>query len=319
MTDTTIFPEVSMSADWEAQMDALTPWELREGVWFKREDRYAPLGYGGPNGAKMRQLQHLFQRYRGGASRVLTGASVLSPQHSMTAILAAHHGLPSVHVVGSTTQATMVRHPNVAMSLGFGAEFRIIPVGYNPALQKEVARLTDEDTFVVPYGITRDISAPSEELLAFHEVGARQTQNLPDDLRRLIIPAGSCNSLTSILLGLSRDPKNLRMVYAVGIGPDRREWTRQRLRRMGVDPDRLPFRWAERSLHAEGVSYGDRVRQSFGGITLHPTYEGKVMRHVLAEDLLARDGRTGFWIIGAEARASVVEPFYTHTTNKVPA
>ncbi len=319
MTDTTIFPEVSLGADWAAQMDALTPWEQREGVWFKREDRYAPLGYGGPNGAKMRQLQHLFLRYRGGASRVLTGASVLSPQHSMTAILAAHHGLPSVHVVGSTTQATMVRHPNVAMSLGFGAEFRIIPVGYNPALQAEVARLTDDDTFVVPYGITRDhrTCAP-EELLAFHEVGARQTQNLPPDLKRLIIPAGSCNSLTSILLGLSRDPGNLLMVYAVGIGPCRREWTRQRLRLMGVDPDRLPFRWAERSLHAEGVKYGDRVRQTFGGITLHPTYEGKVMRHVLAEDLLARDGRTGFWIIGSEGRASVVEPFYTQP-ERVPA
>ena len=295
-------------------MDALTPWELREGVWFKREDCYAALGMGGPNGAKFRQLQHLFQRYRGNATRVVTGASVLSPQHSMTAVLAAHHGLPSLHVVGSTTTETMRRHPNVRMALGFGAEFRVIPVGYNPALQKEVARLgEDGGTFTVPYGITRDHkTCPAEEVLAFHEVGARQTANLPSELRRLIIPAGSCNTLVSVLLGLSRDPKNLRMVYAVGIGPDRRTWARERLRVMGVDPDRLPFRWAERSLHDEGVRYSDRVRQRWGDLDMHPTYEGKVLRHVRQEGLLVPDGRTGFWIVGGEARTSVVEPFYTH-------
>lgn len=308
----TIFSQPDLHGDWEARMSDLTPWEQREGVWFKREDYYAPLGYGGPNGAKFRQLQHLFQRYRGNAHRVLTGASVLSPQHSMTAVLAAHHGLPSHHVVGSTTFETMTRHPNVQVALGFGATFSVIKVGYNPALQAEVRRLTDPSAFVVPYGITRDHHEnPPEQVLAFHEVGARQTANLPPDLKRLIIPAGSCNTLVSVLLGLSRDPGNLLMVYSVGIGPDRREWTRERLRVMGVDPDRLPFRWAERSLHAEGVTYGQRVRASFGGIDFHPTYEAKVWRHLREEGLLAQDGRTGFWIVGSEPRVEVTRPFFT--------
>jgi hypothetical protein len=308
----TIFKKIGLHEDWESMMDDLTPWELRGGVWFKREDYYAPLGYGGPNGAKFRQLQHLFQRYRGNAHHVLTGASVLSPQHSMTAVLAAHYGLPSRHVVGSTTPETMTRHTNVAVSLGFGAEFKIINVGYNPALQAEVKRLTEPQTFVVPYGITRSHDEhPPEEVLAFHEVGARQVQGLPADLRRLVIPAGSCNTLASVLLGLSRDPGNLRMVYAVGIGPDRREWVRKRLRIMGVDPDRLPFRWAERSLHAEGVSYGDRVRASFRGITFHPTYEAKVWRHLMTDEPIARDGRTGFWIVGSEPSLEVARPHFT--------
>jgi hypothetical protein len=310
--DQSIFDQAGLQENWEARMWDHTPWELREGVWFKREDYYAPLGYGGPNGAKFRQLQHLFQRYRGNAHRVLTGASVLSPQHSMTAVLAAHYGLPSRHVVGSTTPETMKRHPNVQVALGFGATFDIIKVGYNPALQAEVKRQTGPETFVVPYGITRDHREhPAEEVLAFHEVGAHQTGNLPPELRRLVIPAGSCNTLVSVLLGLSRDPGNLRMVYTVGIGPDRREWTRERLRLMGVDPDRLPFRWAERSLHAEGVKYGDRVKASFAGIDFHPTYEAKVWRHLQQEDLLAQDDRTGFWIVGSEPRVEVARPFFT--------
>ena len=311
-----VFPIFSLDRKvvrWEEHLQTLTPWENHEGVWFKREDKMAPLGYGGPNGSKLRQLIHLFQAYRGNATRVLTAASVLSPQHLMTAILAAHYELPSVHVIGSSTPQTMKKHASVQISLGFGAQFHIIKVGYNPALQAEVRRLTDGSTFVVPYGITRDHHAhPVEEIRAFHEVGARQTENLPEDIKLLVVPAGSCNILTSILLGLSRDPKNLQMVYAVGIGPDRREWTRERLRLMGVDPDRLPFRWAERSLHAEGVKYGDSARESFAGIDLHKTYEGKVFRHLRQENLLSSNGRAGFWIVGGQPSVDMVKPFYTH-------
>jgi hypothetical protein len=312
----TIFPVLSMDRSvvrWEEHLDVLTPWENHSGVWFKMEQEFAPLGAGGPNGSKMRQLIHLFQAYRRGATSVLTAASVLSPQHLMTAILAAHYGLPSVHIIGSSTPKTMKKHASVQISLGFGAQFQIINVGYNPALQAEVRRLTDDSTFVVPYGITRDHRThPVEEIRAFHEVGARQTENLPEDLKLLVVPAGSCNSLTSILLGLSHDPKNLQVVYAVGIGPDRREWTRDRPRLMGVDPDRLPFRWVERSLHAEGVKYGDSVRESFDGIDLHKTYEGKVFRHLRQERLLSTNGKAGFWIVGGQPSVDMVKPFYTH-------
>ena len=41
---------------WEDYLRHLTPVENHQGVWFKREDYFAPLGYGGPNGSKMRQL-----------------------------------------------------------------------------------------------------------------------------------------------------------------------------------------------------------------------------------------------------------------------
>ena len=34
----------------------LTPVENIGGMWWKREDKFAPLGYGGINGSKLRQL-----------------------------------------------------------------------------------------------------------------------------------------------------------------------------------------------------------------------------------------------------------------------
>lgn len=313
-----IFENASMDSNWESYMDKLTPWEEREGVWFKREDFYAPLGYGGPNGSKLRQLQHLFQKYRGASTHVLTGASVLSPQHSMSAILASYYGLPSRHVVGATTQEAMVRNPNVEVAKGFGAHFEIIPVAFNPALQREVGRLTREDSFVVPYGITRDHKRyPAEEILAFHEVGARQVENMPGDVKTLVVPSGSCNTLVSILLGLSRDSKNLKTLYAVGIGPDRREWVRERLAVMGVDHKKFDFKWVEHSLHDEGVKYTDRVKESYGGVVGHPTYESKVLRHLKTHGALRGGEGLGFWVVGSEPNVEVIRPFYTHSLEKI--
>lgn len=64
---------------WEESLGVLTPWENLDGMWFKREDKFAPLGYGGPNGSKMRQLIHYMNRRRAGKTHVLTGASIQSP------------------------------------------------------------------------------------------------------------------------------------------------------------------------------------------------------------------------------------------------
>jgi 1-aminocyclopropane-1-carboxylate deaminase/D-cysteine desulfhydrase-like pyridoxal-dependent ACC family enzyme len=309
----TLFPEASMSFDWESMMDKFTPWEQHQGVWFKMESKYAPLGYGGPNGAKLRQLQHLFMRYRGDATHVLTGASVLSPQHSMTAVLSAYYGLQSRHVVGATKRETLFKHDNPRIAAGFGAHFEIIKVGFNPALQAEVAKLTKDSSFVVPYGITRDHNThPAEEILDFHNVGARQVENMPEEVKTLVVPSGSCNTLTSILVGLLRDSKNLDTLYTVAIGPDRKAWVRERLAVMGFNPDKRSFKWAEYSLHDNGVTYGDRVKETFAGIIMHPTYEGKVIRHLRQTGGLQPDKGTAFWIVGSTPSVDVVRPFFTH-------
>ena len=47
-----IFPEYTLDIKrlrWHQYLGVLTPWQLHDGLWFKREDYFAPLGYGGPN------------------------------------------------------------------------------------------------------------------------------------------------------------------------------------------------------------------------------------------------------------------------------
>jgi len=312
----TIFQTLSLDrkeVQWEDHLHVATPWENREGMWWKREDYFAPLGYGGPNGSKMRQLIHLFHKHRGNATHVLTGASILSPQHSMTAIVAAHYGLPSRHVVGATSPATIGRHVNPAVAMGFGAKFEYIKVAYNPALQKEVERLTRPDTFIVPYGITLEHAHTSPEYVrAFHEVGAYQVKNIPDEVSTLIMPAGSCNSLVSVMLGLTENKTNVKTLVGVGIGPEKIGWVKSRLQHIGVNPDRLPFEWkSQLSLHVSGyASYGDRMPESYAGIDFHPTYEGKIIRYLKENDAFRKNAGYGFWIVGSEPKLDVIKPHF---------
>jgi len=312
----TVFPTLSLDREvvqWEQHLGTLTPWEHRGGVWFKREDYFAPLGYGGPNGSKMRQLIWYMNRFRAGKTHVLTGASVQSPQLSMSAIVGAHYGLKSRQIVYSRPH-TVLKHENPRIAAGFGAVFDYASGPYNPILQRMVADVSKDSSLVVEYGITVPHDRyPVEDVLKFHEVGANQVRNLPPEVRSLIVPAGSCNSLCSMLLGLSRDSKNLQRLRIIGIGPDKRPWVRHRMLLMGVDVERLPFIIEYHSLHDTGYSrYTDHFRgETYEGIKFHPTYEAKMWRWLRESASLTADDETGFWIVGSAPDTRVVEPFYT--------
>jgi len=300
---------------WEDHLRDLTPVENHKGMWFKREDYFNTLGYGGPNGSKLRQLIYYMTNNRKGKTHVLTGASIQSPQLSMSAIVGAHLGLPSRMVVYSKPD-TVLRHDNPRIARGFGTQFEYANAPYNPVLQRMVGDLTRLDSLVVNYGITVDHEKHPEDLMGFHDVGANQTRNIPPEVKTLIVPAGSCNSLCSILLGLSRDAHNIETLFTVGIGPSKGQWIRERAEIMGINLDALPFRWKHHSLHDTGYSkYTDKfTNESYDGIGFHPTYEAKVWRF-LRQQGMDFDDSALFWIIGSEPKLSVISPFFTHPIN----
>lgn len=312
-----VFPILSLSRSevrWEDHLGTLTPWENHEGIWFKREDYFAPLGYGGPNGSKMRQLIWYMNKFRGNKTHIVTGASIQSPQLSMSAIVGAHYGLRCREIVYSKPD-TVLKHPNPRIAHGFGAVFEFASGPYNPIIQRKVADLTKDDSLVVEYGITLPIDRYSpDDVRKFHEVGANQTNNIPDDVERLVVPAGSCNSIASILLGLSRNEHNIKQLFTIGIGPSKKEWLHNRLRYIGVDPDGFGFDWRHHSLHDTGFSkYSDHFTgESFDGINFHPVYEAKMWCYLRQNEPITPNGKTGFWIVGSAPDVSVIEPYYTY-------
>jgi len=314
----TIFQTLSLDRSqihWEDHLLGLTPVEEKGGIWFKREDYFAPLGYGGINGSKLRQCIFLMNGYfkYGACKGVVTGASVKSPQLPMTTAVAAHYGLPTTCVIGATYFPRALDNENILVAQKFGAAFDVIKVAYNPALQRRVKELAaaDPDLFHLEYGVTIDHHTHSAaDIESFHRIGAEQVKNLPD-VDNLVVPLGSANSATSILYGLSLWPRRyLQTVYLIGIGPSKIEFMRERLKIIGVDMDRLPAIDYSHDLHAtKYASYSDQVPWLYEGINFHPTYEGKVMKY-LSEKLpwlLQPTGETCVWIVGSRPSWTAME------------
>lgn len=332
----TIFPVLSTDRNhiqWENYLYSYTPVENHSGVFFKREDYFAPLGYNGINGSKLRQLIYVVNRgVNNGANRLISGASVKSPQLSMSTVVAHHFGIPTELILGATKPETAIRHPNVEVSARFGAQFRIIPVAYNPALQREVKaqQAENQHAMTVEYGITLDHKKnPAADIAAFHELGANQLRNLPE-VEELIVPAGSCNTLTSVLYGMAKYRPKVKRLFTLGIGPDKLSWVYDRLRVIGehegIDilgkfarvergKKALPYtgiEWEHYSLHDNKFSaYQDEMKEQYSGITFHPTYEGKMIRWLKQNRRLRADNSQCFWIVGSAPQLSVMEPFYT--------
>jgi 1-aminocyclopropane-1-carboxylate deaminase/D-cysteine desulfhydrase-like pyridoxal-dependent ACC family enzyme len=305
---------------WSKLGTDLTPVESRGGRWYKRDDYAAPLGYGGINGSKLRQLVHLVTTYAGDAPGILTGASVRSPQVSMAALVAREHRMECVVVLGATRGASALKHENVAIAHRAGAEFIFNPVAYNPALQRAVAELAKRPEFAgwyrLHYGITTPDTASPEEVEAFHAVGAAQVANVPGTtVRTLVMTAGSCNSCVSVLYGIHRHrPPALERVVLIGVGPNREQWTADRLgaieKATGETLD-LP-RIERHDLHTtKFATYQDRMPFTLDGITFHPTYEGKALTYMqLRRDTFdwwwEPDGTALFWIVGSEPTAAAM-------------
>lgn len=283
-------------------MEELTPFQLRRGRWYKRDDLHTAAG--GTNGAKLRACQHLIRRaVERGATRVVTAASVLSPQHAIVANTCAALGVPSVHIVGGTHPASAARHPSVASALEAGAVFEYIGVGYNPALQRAARERAAAipGAYLLHYGITPAANATVDELRDFYQVGATQVKNMPADVDTVVIPFGSGNTAAGVLYGLAQyRPELLARVKLIGIGPDRRTWLSERMQMLDITTH--PVCYEHHDLHGTGYArYADRMPATEDGITMHPTYEGKVVRYLneqAPEWWTRRDGTTCLWIVG---------------------
>lgn len=283
----------------------LTPVELREGRWYKREDLHRNDKYG-VNGAKFRACRHLMSKaVEAGATAVVSASSVLSPQAAMAGVLAEEFGLECTLVLGASKPDTAPRHKSVQIALDAGAKLNLDSrVAYNPVIQGAGMKLAhDTGAWQLPYGITTPAGANWEEVEEFLAVGGAQVRNLPSEIRTLVIPFGSGNTAAGVLYGLKtlHQPADLERVVLVGVGPDRLAWLGERLAMVGIPMSELPFEILHLPLHGWYADYADKMPETVDGIVLHPTYEGKVARF-LNETRPGwwsdRDGTTCMWIVG---------------------
>lgn len=318
---------------WEDHILDMSPVEKHGDIWLKREDKFAPLGYGNINGSKLRVCTWLIAEYANKARNpvgVIQGAVTGSPQHPMVAINCAHFGLPSVHVVGTKD---IDGHKNLEIAARYGATFEVSKVGYAKTLEATAYKLAQEKYagyFVLETNITvNEDRNPADRIEAFHNVGSVQVANMPDHIETLIVPAGSCNSVTSVLYGIARyKPKNLKKILLMGIGnygskdPDfirRRLQTIQQATTVDTDvfdfsaiqkesslftSEDYPYIIEHHNLNGSGYcEYNDLMPFTYDDVQLHPRYEGKIFNYMRDNknyfDKYMND-KTMFWIVGSE-------------------
>jgi 1-aminocyclopropane-1-carboxylate deaminase/D-cysteine desulfhydrase-like pyridoxal-dependent ACC family enzyme len=279
----------------------MTPWELRNGRWYKREDL---LTFSNGVSGKVRTSRYLARvAQEAGATGLVYGGSVLAPALGRVASAAAERGM-SCHLVLGSKPDSAVRHPTVRVAVEAGAELVHSRAPYNPALQAVARRMALGSAgalWQVPYGVSTPSEWSSGQVLNFLEQDADEVELVPgQQMRTLVISLGSGNAAAGMLYGLATRGHDLDRVVLVGVGPDRMNWLRQRLEFVGVDFGYLP-ELVHMPLHPHYAEYGDRMPETVDDIVMHPTYEGKVVRYLneLAPSWWTRrDGTTGFWIVG---------------------
>jgi hypothetical protein len=332
--DKSIFENPSLNRihlRWEEHIFDLSPVEKIGNIWIKREDKFAPLGYGNINGSKLRVCIWLISNaLQSGAKGVIHGAVTGSPQHPMVATICKHYGAPCVDVVGTDDIAG---HPNLVIAQSMGASFVPCKVGYAKTLEATAYRLQREkykDYFVLETNITVNEGRNSvDRIRSFHTVGGTQAANIPDNIETIILPAGSCNSAVGALYGLAyrltrtrTALPNLKRIILLGIGnygskdPD---FIRRRLDLIGA-PDIFNWPWNVESglpfneepenkiaihhydLNGSGYcSYSDLMPYTYGGVVTHPRYEGKCFHYMEDNEKIFGqyfNDKTMFWIVG---------------------
>ena len=312
---------------WEDYLYTLTPVEKYKGMYVKREDYFAPLGYHSVNGAKLRQCIWLVNDWvqRKGVKGIVSGSVVGSPQHPFISSICKHYGIGCLIVTGSKHYT---KHKNMQLAEMLGAHFHVAKVTYARALQSIAFKLAKKlpNHEVLETNITVDERLnPPERIEAFHNVGAYQVKNIPDEVENIMIPCGSCNSVVSVLYGLSKyPPKNLKKVVLMGIGNNgsfnlKYIPTRLKIIENVVGNDIVNrFDWSfiggqsgrikieHHNLNGSGFcKYDDWFPYSENGIEMHPRYEGKIwnfMEQNKSEFMQYFTSKTLFWIVGNEPK-----------------
>lgn len=306
---------------WSSLIYNPTPVEKIGSVYFKREDLFKPAGKG-INGAKLRQLIYLVDKWKKqGYKGVISGAVTGSPQHPFISSVCAHFGMECIIITGGKD---VDKYPYLKYAKDMGATIISFPVGYAKTLESQAFKLQKQiytDYVVLETNITLDEkwNTPSD-IRDFHMIGAQQAKNIPSNIETLIIPAGSCNSITSILLGITQyPPESLKKIIIMGIGnngSNNLNYIPNRLRmmtEMGESDLSAPFGFNGRSakyeieyhnLNGSGYcKYEDLMEFNYEGLEFHPRYEGKIMNYIMDNFDKFRsvwNDKTMFWIVGGK-------------------
>lgn len=284
----------------ELKLDEITPIELVDGLYLKRDDKFKPFDNIGVNGTKLRQCAYLLLKNKDKLKNgVITCCSVYSPQGIIVTVLCKYLNIKSTVFYGGTTEERLDILPIPKMIKEIGGNIEIVSKMGRLTVLNSKARKRSKETgeFIVEHGM--DLM---DNIDCFLESVAKQAENVPDNLDNLVVTCGSAISTTGILYGLKLFNKKVKNIILVGVAPNRISRINDNLKelqnKLNIKLDDVKFKYVD-LFNTKGFRYEKRVFAQHGDVKLHPNYEAKTYNW-LKENVDYRNEKTCLWIIGGD-------------------
>ena len=274
----------------------ITPVEKHNGIYYKRDDLYAP--YGDVNGGKVRQTIEIIENCYMGPG-IIASTSVHSPSSTIFSRVAQEYKIPCIIAVGGTKPENLDKLPMMKLTKHFGAEVRIVAGhGMKNAITARVNEICKETGY---HNIDFSLHIYNDADLMFNTNGD-QAENIPDELDVLVMSLGVGIQFACVLKGLKEYNKKVKRIIGVQVGPDRRKLIDGYLNQNPLTEPRFDL---EYELVQYKSAYSKPEIQKVSGFYLDDIYEAKAHKWMLEN--IDLNQKILFWCVGRRLTSDEVE------------
>jgi len=292
----------------------ITPVELYDNIYYKRDDYFKPFGDYHVNGGKVRQALIMFEKYIDDIKSkhnngVITAGSVHSPQSANIAKVAEFHQVKCITCVGGTKPENLDNHHMMRLTKHYGCEIKIVAGhGMSNVIHARMRELAKKNGYMVIEQGELLEKNPSEMFYAT----ADQVENIPDELDNLVVASGVGIQLMGILLGLKKFNKKVKKIHSICVGPTREKHMKRYENELLKTHDGMVWDRPEslnlneftmlshKSPYGKGHDY--MVNDSY----IDDIYEGKAYQWML-DNVDTKNEKTLFWCVGKRPRPEDVD------------
>ena len=292
----------------------ITPVELIENIYYKRDDYFKPFGDYHVNGGKVRQALIMFEKYIDDIQSkhnngVITAGSVHSPQSANIAKVAKFHEVKCITCVGGTKPENLDNHHMMRLTKHYGCEIKIVAGhGMSNVIHARMRELAKDNGYMVIEQGELLEKNPSEMFYAT----ADQVENIPDELDNLVVSTGVGIQLMGILLGLKKFNKKVKRIHSICVGPTREKHMKRYENEQLKSQDGMVWDKPESlnlnefTMLAHKSPYGKGHDYMVNNSYIDDIYEGKAYQWML-ENVDTANEKTLFWCVGKRPRPEDVD------------
>jgi len=262
----------------------LTPIELHNNIWLKRDDLYTLRD---ANGGKLRQVQEIIKHnlvaIKEKHNNIVVGSFSINSFYSPILATVCKENDIICEIV---TYNTKKYNRSIMAAKNEGAVMIYANAGY-PSVINYVAK---QECLVCGGLYFNDYLYSDASLNALME----QVQNIPADLDYLVIPVGGAVNCVGILRGIEKCNLKIKKIYGISVGYDILDFMKLNA------PPAIPIEIIKYNL-----PYNKKVRDYYIGVDdseeLDASYEGKAYDWII-KNLNVIDNKVLLWIVGRSLR-----------------